>query len=36
MIKTETALAVAIGVACFIAGALTAILFFWACLERIS
>lgn len=36
MIKTETALTVAIGAACFIAGALTAILFFWACLEQIA
>lgn len=36
MTKTETALTVAVGVACFIAGALTAILFFWSCLERIS
>lgn len=36
MIKTETALTVAIGAACFIAGALTTTLFFWACLERIS
>lgn len=36
MIKTETALAVAVGVACFIAGALTAILFFWTCLEQIA
>lgn len=36
MTKTETVLTVAIGVACFIAGALTAVIALWACLEPIA
>ncbi len=35
MIKTEIAYTLAIGAACFIAGALTAVIALWACLEPI-
>lgn len=36
MTKLETAYIITLCVSCFIAGALTATLFFWACLEQIS
>lgn len=36
MIKTETAMTIAVALAGFAAGALTAVLFFWACLEPIA
>lgn len=36
MTKTETALTIAVGIAGFIAGALTAVIALWACLEPIK
>lgn len=35
MTKTETALTIAVGIACFIAGALTAVIAIWAAAEPI-